>query len=195
MIKVVNFQIRPDRDSQFIVAKADRQPTAAIDTFQAIDGQLGSVRKMFYNWYMPLPTTSLNKKDIKIESMLRARGIYPTSQRLAIANTLFSKHQHITAEQLHNAVCQTDSRVSMATIYNALKLFVKRGLLREIFIDTSRTFYDSNTSHHHHFYNVDTDDLNDMPDCPPIHFSDENLPQGTTIESVDIVIRVRTKAS
>ncbi len=143
---------------------------------------------------MDLPVTSMNKRDSNIESILRDHGIYPTSQRLAIANTLFSKKQHITAEQLHNTVCQADSRVSMATVYNALKLFVKRGLLREIFIDTSRTFYDSNTSRHHHFYNVDTDDLSDMPDCPPIHFSDDILPKGTTLESVDIVIRVRTKA-
>lgn len=125
--------------------------------------------------------------------MLRDRGIYPTSQRLAIANTLFAEHQHVTAEQLHETLCQSGLRVSKATVYNTLGLFVKKGMLREIFIEANRTFYDSNASHHHHYYNLDTGDLSDIIDPLPLHLTTVKLPQGTSVETVDVVIRIRNK--
>jgi len=143
---------------------------------------------------MDLPVISLNTENNEIESILRARGIYPTSQRLASANALFIKHQHVTAEQLHEALCQAGFQLSKATVYNTLGLFVKRRLLREIHIDANRTFYDSNTSHHHHYYNVETGDLIDITKSLSLHIDDENLPYGTSVESIDIVIRVRNKA-
>ncbi len=126
--------------------------------------------------------------------MLRASGVYPTSQRMVVAKVLFAKHQHITADHLHEAMLQSGFRVSKATVYNTLKLFVEKGLLREIFIDSSRTYYDSNTSRHHHYYNMDTGDLGDLLEDQPYFPSEDDLPDGTSLENVDIVVRVRNQA-
>ncbi len=127
----------------------------------------------------------------RINQLLNDHGINLTKQRQIIADTLFARHQHITAEQLFEAVKRAGARVSKATVYNTLGLFVKKGLVREIFIDASRTFYDSNTSHHHHFYNVDTGDLIDIKDRLAPHFIEHELPAGTSMDKVDLVIRVR----
>jgi Fur family iron response transcriptional regulator len=125
---------------------------------------------------------------------LIGHNINLTKQRRVIADTLFACHQHVTAEQLYEAVRETGARVSKATVYNTLGLFVRKGLVREIFIDSSRTFYDSNISHHHHFYNVDTGDLIDIKERLAPHFIDQELPEGTAMEMVDIVIRVRNNS-
>lgn len=126
--------------------------------------------------------------------MLRVSGIQPTSQRIVVAKALFAKHQHVTADHLYEALLQTGSRVSKATVYNTLKLFVENGLLREIFIDSGRTYYDSNTSHHHHYYNVDTGDLGDLLEDLPYLPGDDHLPNGTALDNIDIVVRVRNDA-
>jgi Fur family transcriptional regulator, iron response regulator len=139
----------------------------------------------------------LNKEQIQhnrnITRMLDACGINPTKQRRVIADVLFARNQHLSADQLYEAVKCTGSGVSRATVYNTLGLFVKKGLVREIFIDTNRTFYDSNASHHHHFYNVDTGDLIDIKERLVPHFIDQDLPYGTAMEVVDLVIRVKNK--
>lgn len=137
------------------------------------------------------PTTS--SKDV--EQRLRAHGINPTQQRLTIAGKLFAKHQHVTADQIHESVKSGQSYASKATVYNTLGLFVEKGLLREIFVDSSRTFYDSNIQPHHHFYNVDTCDLIDAKAQLNHFFVESDLPQGTILEDVDIVIRVREKTA
>jgi Fur family iron response transcriptional regulator len=126
-----------------------------------------------------------------IDTRLTDCGINLTKQRRVIANTLFARNQHLTAEQLYEMLKHAGARVSKATVYNTLGLFVRKGLVREIFIDASRTFYDSNTSHHHHFYNVDTGDLIDIKDRLAHHFVDQDLPAGTAMDVVDLVIRVK----
>ncbi|MFK5984990.1 MAG: transcriptional repressor [Pseudomonadota bacterium] len=123
---------------------------------------------------------------------LRAHGIYPTSQRKVIANILLAKHQHLTAEQIYSAIRSKDSKVSQATIYNTLGLFVKKGLLREVFVDSSKTFYDTNTQAHHHFYNVDTGELIDIQKHLEPSFTEHELPPATQIDSVDIIVRIKT---
>ena len=135
-------------------------------------------------------TSPLTNRDT-IKQRLIDSGINLTKQREIIANTLFARNQHVTAEQLYEALKSTGARVSKATVYNTLGLFVRKGLVREIFIDASRTFYDSNTSHHHHFYNVDTGDLIDVKDRLAHHFVDQELPAGTAMDMVDLVIRVK----
>ncbi len=135
---------------------------------------------------------SIDKSD-KIDSMLRDHGIQPTSQRLAIASVLFSKHQHVTADILQSELNQHGILVSKATVYNTLGAFVRSGLLSEIFTDEGRTFYDTNLSHHHHFYNVDTGQLTDTcKDLIP-YFDLSVLPENTFLEDIDIVIRIRNK--
>lgn len=140
------------------------------------------------NWQMQV-------EDRNNANWLVGHNINLTKQRRIIADTLFARNQHVTAEQLYDAVRETGARVSKATVYNTLGLFVRKGLVREIFIDSSRTFYDSNTSHHHHFYNVDTGDLIDVKDRLASHFVEHELPEGTSMEKVDIVIRVRNSSS
>ncbi|MET0067039.1 MAG: transcriptional repressor [Candidatus Thiodiazotropha sp.] len=129
-----------------------------------------------------------------INALLISRGVNLTRQRRVIADVLFARNQHITADQLFDAVTRAGGRVSKATVYNTLGLFVRKGLVREIFIDATRTFYDSNTSQHHHFYNVDTGELTDMNEKVAPHFIDQDLPQGTVLEVMDLVIRVKNKS-
>jgi Fur family iron response transcriptional regulator len=126
-----------------------------------------------------------------VNRLLQDHGINLTRQRQIIADTLFARNQHITAEKLFEAVKAAGAKVSKATVYNTLGLFVRKGLVREIFIDANRTFYDSNTSRHHHFYNVDTGDLIDIKEHLAPHFIEHELPVGTAMDTVDLVIRVR----
>jgi Fur family iron response transcriptional regulator len=135
----------------------------------------------------------LNRK--RIDKLLDDNNINLTRQRRTIADTLFARHQHVTAEQLFEAVIASGGRVSKATVYNTLGLFVRKGLVREIFIDSNRTFYDSNTDHHHHFYNIDTGDLIDIKDRLAPHFVDHELPDGTAMDMVDLVVRLRNSTS
>ncbi|MCU7815967.1 MAG: transcriptional repressor [Candidatus Thiodiazotropha sp. (ex Lucinoma kastoroae)] len=130
----------------------------------------------------------------RIDKLLYTHGVNLTRQRHVIADTLFARDQHVTADKLFEAVNNSGAKVSKATVYNTLGLFVRKGLVREIFIDATRTFYDSNTSRHHHFYNVDTGDLIDMKERLVPHFIDQDLPDGTAMDMVDLVIRVKNKA-
>lgn len=132
-------------------------------------------------------------KSINIENMLRQYGVFPTQQRMAIARVLFAQHQHVTADQLHSRLQENGSKVSKATVYNTLGLFVTNGLLNEIFIDPNHVYYDSNNSHHHHFYNVDTGQINDIHESLEHQLDTVSLPDGTCFDDVDIVIRVRNK--
>lgn len=127
------------------------------------------------------------------DKLLRSRGIYPTGQRLSVARVLFAEHQHVTAEQLHDKLKDNGITMSIATVYNAVNLFVKKDLLKEIFVDNGRTFFDSNNTHHHHCYNVDTGELIDVTDQLAAHIDYNILPRDTRVESVDIVVRVRNQ--
>jgi Fur family iron response transcriptional regulator len=126
--------------------------------------------------------------------VLEQHGIRPTSQRIKVAELLLIAPRHMTAEQILGCLRQADSRVSKATVYNTLNLFVAEGLAREIHADPQRCVYDSTMVPHHHFQNVDT---GEMTDIRPEDLSFGRLPElpaGTEIESVDVVIRVRRKA-
>jgi Fur family iron response transcriptional regulator len=124
---------------------------------------------------------------------LRAKGISPTGQRLAIAAALLPTHQHVTAEQLHDRLHHQGSRISKATVYNTLNLFVRKGLVREIVVDATRSYFDSNSSVHHHVYNVDTAELIDFPAQACASLVQPSLPEGTRLERIDVVVRVRNR--
>ena len=140
---------------------------------------------------MNLVAIGKERDSKEIGSALRVRGIYPTAQRLAVANVLFSRYQHVSADQLHQMLRDAGTPVAKATVYNSLGLFVERGLVREIFIDANQTFYDTNTSHHHHYYNLDTGELTDIPESLSIDINGIQPPEGTSVEEVDIVIKIR----
>jgi Fur family iron response transcriptional regulator len=116
-----------------------------------------------------------------------------TKPRRVIANALLAHHQHVTAEQLYDQIRQSGHKVSRATIYNTLGLFAQKGLIRPIYIDAASTFYDSNTSHHHHFYNVDSGELIDMKENMLPDTLAASLPPGTELETIDLVFRIRDK--
>ena len=123
---------------------------------------------------------------------LRAASLRPTRQRVALARVLFGDgHRHVTAESLHAEVRAAKSPVSLATVYNALNQFRDAGLLREVVVAPGRSYFDTNTGHHHHFF-VETD--NELHDFPSHDVSVEGLPappKGTKVSRVDVIVRVR----
>jgi len=117
--------------------------------------------------------------------------ILSTPQRIEIADVFLSKPQHLSAEQIIERLRAAGSAVSKATVYNTLNLFSQRGLLREIVVDPERRFYDSMVEPHHHFYNVDTGELTDIP-ANSIRFQDlPPIPENGELESIEVVIKVR----
>lgn len=122
---------------------------------------------------------------------LQAQGINPTQQRIVIAQLLFARPQHLSAEQVLISVQDSGTHVSKATVYNTLSLFAEKGLVKEVIVDPSRVFYDSNTDAHHHFYNVDSGELEDFSNSNMSVDAMPELPPGTQLEGVDVIIRVR----
>jgi Fur family iron response transcriptional regulator len=130
----------------------------------------------------------------EVEAILQQRSIYPTRQRVLIASLLLAQNQHITADGLQLQLQRQGLLVSKATVYNTLGLFVEKGLITELFIDARHVYYDSNNSHHHHFYNIDTGELTDISEDLEPRFNSTRLPEGTRLENVDIVIKIRNQA-
>ena len=127
----------------------------------------------------------------EVIDVLRKHRISPTQQRVEIAQIFLSKHQHLSAEQVLGLVNDERAKVSKATVYNTLGLFARKGLVRELVVDPTKIFYDSNISNHHHFFNVDTGELVDIA-INDIQVGDiPNLPMGTVTDGVDVIVRVR----
>jgi Fur family transcriptional regulator, iron response regulator len=124
-------------------------------------------------------------------SLLTHRGVLPTAQRVDVALLTLARPQHLSAEQVIAAIKTNGLRISKATVYNTLNLFCERGLLRTVDVDPTRQFYDSSTTAHHHFYNVDTGELTDIPLESIVLTVDTALPPGTQHAGVDVVVRVR----
>lgn len=127
----------------------------------------------------------------QIADRLRAAGIPVTLQRLAIANALFERPVHVTAEQLLRQVKASVPETSRATVYNSLKLFVDKGLLKEVVVDPHRVVFDSNTEPHFHLYDVVTGDLTDVPADQMSVIGVPALPPGIEMEQIDVIVRVR----
>ena len=136
--------------------------------------------------------TQINQKRSVIR-LLRSHGITPTTQRVRIAAALLSKPQHLTADQVLQMVNHDNKKVSKATIYNTLKLFSEKGLIREHHLDASKAFYDSTTHIHHHYFNETTQELTDI-DASDIDIKlPDDLPPGTEIDKVEMVVYLRSK--
>lgn len=123
--------------------------------------------------------------------LLAGRGVLPTAQRVELALLLLARPQHLSAEQILTAIRASGLRISKATVYNTLSLFCERGLLRTVDVDPTRQFFDSSTGPHHHFYNVDTGELTDIPPEAVALDVATTLPPGTEQAGVDVVVRVR----
>lgn len=135
----------------------------------------------------------LNKTHTSSEvaALLRAHDINPTSQRIEIANVLLSRCEHLSAEDVFALVNGESARVSKATVYNTLGLFAERGLIREVIADPARVFYDPNTAPHHHFYDTSTGKLMDIPADDVQIRGLPALPEGMSMEGVDVIVRMR----
>ena len=131
----------------------------------------------------------------KLVELLRKRGINPTHQRIEIAHALYSRHEHLSADQVLAIVNERHPETSRATVYNTLNLFVEKKLIREVIVDPSRVFYDPNTSVHYHIYDLETGELTDINAAEIRIEGLPELPQGTVTESMDIIIRVRRGGS
>jgi len=131
----------------------------------------------------------MSRTDLLVE--FDAHGILPTPQRLEIAEILFEKPQHLSADNIIDRLRGRGSSVSKATVYNTLNLFAARGLINECLVDPERRFYDSVTTPHHHFFNVDTGELTDIRADDIVLGGLPPLPTGTETQSVEITIKVR----
>jgi Fur family transcriptional regulator, iron response regulator len=134
----------------------------------------------------PMPYT----RD-QLVDRLRRHGINPTHQRIEIAHALFSRGEHLSADQVLAIVNGRHSETSKATVYNTLNLFLEKRLIREVIVDPSKVFYDPNTEPHYHFYNSDTGELTDI-EANRIKVSGlPQLPEGMVTDGVDIIVRIR----
>lgn len=130
-----------------------------------------------------------------VSQHLSDHGVAPTPQRLEIAAILLERPQHLSADQILELLRERGSRVSKATVYNTLHLFGERGLVREVIVDPTRVFFDSTTHPHHHFYNVDSGELSDVPADQIVLAKLPDTPPGTEQTAVEVLIKVRNQKS
>lgn len=129
-----------------------------------------------------------------IETRVRDAGLRPTRQRLSLASLLFAKgDRHLTAEELHEEALEAGVAVSLATVYNTLHQFTEAGMLRILAVEGSRTYFDTNTSDHHHFYIEGENRVLDIDSAPVSVSNVPTPPAGMEIANIDIVIRLRPK--
>ncbi len=120
-------------------------------------------------------------------------GLRPTRQRVALAALLVGdgNNRHVTAESLYDATREAGEKVSLATVYNTLRAFCEAGLMREITVDGSKSYFDTNMTDHPHFYWEDTATVSDAPADALVIKSLPDAPEGAEIAKVDVVIRLR----
>jgi Fur family iron response transcriptional regulator len=123
---------------------------------------------------------------------LRQAGLRPTRQRVELAGLLFqSGDRHVTAESLHDEVSHAGVKVSLATVYNTLHQFTEAGLLRQVIVDAARSYFDTNTGDHQHFFLEKEGLLIDIPGETIAVAGVPTPPAGLSVDRVDVVVRVR----
>ncbi len=142
------------------------------------------------------PAGALPSQRPCVTAVLRMAGLRPTRQRIALAELLFSgEHRHLSAEELHAEAAVASVNVSLATIYNTLHQFQQAGLLREVAIDASRSYFDTDTSDHHHFYLEDEQRVVDIPSTSIVINGLPEAPAGMVVTHVDVIVRVRRSSA
>ena len=127
----------------------------------------------------------------ELAGLLRSRGVNITHQRVEIAYALFSRMEHLSADQILGIVNEHHAETSKATVYNTLRLLREKELVREVIIDPSKIFYDPNTMPHHHFFDIVSGQLTDIPASAIQITGLPPLPEGVVAESVEVIIRTR----
>jgi len=129
-----------------------------------------------------------------VPEVLRDAGLRPTRQRLALGSLLFGgSDRHVTAEQLHAEVVALGEHVSLATVYNTLHQFKRAGLVRELAIEGSKAYFDTNTSNHNHFLLESEGELMDIPGNAISVSGVPAPPEGMQITHIDVVVRLAKK--
>jgi Fur family iron response transcriptional regulator len=131
--------------------------------------------------------------NIDIAKTLEEHGHKVTSQRVALAEIIFARPQHLSADALLELARAAGVRVSKATVYNTLNLFAECGVVREVNVDGSRIYYDSTTHPHHHLFNMDTGELTDLPEDSVRLAELPPLPDDTEAVGVDVIVKVRSR--
>jgi Fur family iron response transcriptional regulator len=133
-------------------------------------------------------------EEATVVDMLRQSGLRPTRQRVSLARLLFGQgDRHVTAEELHDDAVKAKVPVSLATVYNTLNQFTRAGLLREVAVEGAKSYFDTNTSNHYHFFVESTGTLLDI-DGPNLEVVGlPEAPEGMTISRIDVIIRVTEK--
>jgi len=127
-------------------------------------------------------------------ALLREVKLRPTRQRMALGWLLFAKgDRHLTAEMLYEEANRAKIAVSLATVYNTLHQFTDAGLLREVTVNGSKTYFDTNVSDHHHFFIESEHNLVDIPNANSIVGELPQVPEGYEISRVDVVVRLKPK--
>ena len=129
----------------------------------------------------------------RLAQRLRQYGIAPTHQRMEIAQVLFERMQHLSADQILALVNARYAETSKATVYNTLRLFLENRLIRELIVDPNKVVYDTNTAQHHHIYNTATGQISDIPAADVRVVGLPPLPADLEAESVDIIVRIRPR--
>ena len=123
---------------------------------------------------------------------LRQAGLRPTRQRVELAGLLFQGcDRHVTAERLHDEVSKSGVKVSLATVYNTLHQFTQAGLLRQVIVDAARSYFDTNTGEHQHFFLESEGLLIDIPGQTIAVAGVPVPPAGLAVDRVDVVVRVK----
>ena len=137
---------------------------------------------------------TLTERKQKLIDRLRTAGLRPTRQRQSLGKLLFAgSNRHVTAELLHEEAMEAGVPVSLATVYNTLHQFTDAGLLREVAVEGSKTYFDTNTAQHFHFYHEENGQLIDMPAEMVLVDNLPDAPDGTQITQVDVTVRIAKK--
>ena len=133
-----------------------------------------------------------NQTEAQTTARLRAAGLRPTSQRKALAGLLYKAgNRHVSAETLHAEALRAGVKVSLATVYNTLHQFTGAGLLQQVVVDASRSYFDTNLGPHQHFYCPDEETLIDIPSGSIAVSGLPAAPAGTSVERVDVIVRLK----
>jgi Fur family iron response transcriptional regulator len=125
---------------------------------------------------------------------LRDAGLRPTRQRLLLADLLFGQgHRHVTAEMLFAESAEANIQLSLATVYNTLNQLTDAGLLRQVSVDGTKTYFDTNVTTHHHYYLENSHELVDIEDPHLVLSKMPEVPEGYEISRIDMVVRLRKK--
>jgi Fur family iron response transcriptional regulator len=131
-------------------------------------------------------------KEQVAQARLRQAGLRPTRQRVELAGLLFRDHdRHVTAESLHDEVTKAGLKVSLATVYNTLHQFTEAGVLRQVIVDAARSYFDTNTGDHQHFFVEREGLLIDIPGDTIAVAGVPTPPSGLSVDRVDVVVRVK----